>query len=57
MYIGKDALDRENFADFVKNRSIYEEGYLGYILDGSQLALTLPKKGEAVLGLPVESAE
>ena len=42
---------------FVKNRSIYEEGYLGYILDGSQSALTLPKKGEAVLGLPVERAE
>lgn len=39
---------------FVSNRNCYWDNYLGYILDGKQSALLLPKEGEAELLIQAE---
>lgn len=38
----------------VKNRCAYWDNYLGYILDGKQSALLLPKEGTATFDIPME---
>lgn len=39
---------------YVENRRIYWDSYLGCIIDGRQLALSLPEEGEAALEIPLK---
>ena len=41
----------------VENRKAYWDNYLGYILDGVQSAIQLPKKGKARLDIPIIPSE
>lgn len=38
----------------VRNRNAYWDNFLGCVIDGKQLSLALPKKGEIVLDIPVD---
>lgn len=40
---------------YVRNRSAYWDNYLGYILDGKQAALLLPREGDASLEIRIEN--
>lgn len=38
----------------VRNKNAYWDNFLGCVIDGKQLALALPKKGEIVLDIPID---